>query len=447
VRTASVIIAAIAIGCGARTSTPTPPRESPPAEQFTTTLRAAKPGAEQTLAARGVTFDPALDCVARELAARAPAEPNPARYRHALPVRCGSPLYVVRAVLVADDAALVAAVDAFDREAPSPSPLVLGVAEAHGYRAVAIARRLLELEPVSRAGAARLAGKLLLAATRGELLISTARGVTITPFEIRDGRFSVETGSPRDATLELVFWAGTARGPFGRIQLGDGSSLFRGDASLITRINETRRATGLQPLQRRDAVGTCDHIPAQIDSIDVSDRAQCFDIPLLDLDDLAEEITYRPLLQENLLRPAASLIEIGASRAPKQSIQVRLLIRFEAMPPEAARARVIELLHQRWPDVAERKLAAIQPIVESWSRDPDPFASSAKYKPRLDEFASRWSTKRHYYSALTTSRDLDTALGLVQPDDAPSAIDAAVVQVRGKDGAMLHLIAVVLELP
>jgi hypothetical protein len=117
------------------------------------------------------------------------------------------------------------------------------------------------------------------------------------------------------------------------------------------------------------------------------------------------------------------------------------------MPPDAARARVIELLRQRWPDLAERKLAGIRPIVEAWSRDADPFATTAKYKPALDELAANWSTRPHYYAALTTARDLDSALALVQPDDTPSGVDAAVVQVRGKDGAMLHLIAVVLELP
>ena len=147
------------------------------------------------------------------------------------------------------------------------------------------------------------------------------------------------------------------------------------------------------------------------------------------------------------MRPAASMIEISASPKPKQAIQVRLLTRFEVMPSDAARARVIELLRQRWPDLPERKLTGIQAIVDTWSRDPDPFATTAKYKPPLDDRAAKWSTRPHYYAALTTARDLDSALALVQPDDAPSAVDAAVVQVRGKDGAMLHLIAVALELP
>jgi hypothetical protein len=444
-RRALLVIALVA--CGPRPTTPTVPRDPPPAESYTTASRAAKPGAEQTLAARGVAFDPALDCVARAIAERAPAEPNAAQYRHALPVRCGSPRYVVRAVLVADDPALLAAVAAFEREVPSPAPLVLGIAEVRGQRAVAIARRLVELEPVSRAGATRITGKLLMAAKAGQLLIATAKGITIKPFEIRDGRFSVDTGGVRNATLELIFWAGAYRGPFARLRIGEGVSLFHGDGSFINRINEARRAIGLQALDRRDAVGSCDHIPAQIDGIDVSDRAQCFDAPLLDLDQLADEITYRPLLQDILLRPAASMIEIGATHAAPRGIEVRVLARFEAMSPDVARSRVLELLRQRWPDLAERKLAGIQPIVETWSRDPDPFASAAKYKPALDELASRWTTKKHFYSALTTARDLDAALALVQPDDLPSAADAAVMQVRGKDGAMLHVVAVVLELP
>jgi hypothetical protein len=445
----SVIVLAIS-ACGSRSTTPADPhepRDPPPAERFTTTLRTAKPGAEQTLAARGIGFDPALDCVARAIAARAPAEPSAAQYRHAMPVRCGSPLYVVRALLIADDAALIAAVDTFEREVPSPAPLVLGVAEVRGRRAVAIARRLVELEPVARAGATRIAGKLLLAATSGQLLIATRRGVSVKPFEIRGGRFNVETGGERDATLELVFWAGSARGPFARLRIGEGITAFHGDGSLLNRINEARRSIGVQPLQRREQVGTCDHIPAQVDGIDVSDRAQCFDVPLLDLDDLAHEITYRPLLQDILLRPAASMIEIGAKHEPQRAIEVRVLIRFETMTPEVGRARVIELLQQRWPDLLERKLAGLQAVADTWSRDSDVFGSGAKYKPAADQLAARWTTRKHYYVALTTSRDLDTALGLVQPDDSPSAVDAAVVQVRGKDGAMLHVIAVALELP
>ena len=86
-------------------------------------------------------------------------------------------------------------------------------------------------------------------------------------------------------------------------------------------------------------------------------------------------------------------------------------------------------------------------VVETWSHDPDVFGSSAKYKPALDQVAAKWTKTKTYYDALTSSRDLDTALALVQPDVTPTAIDAAVVQVRGKDGAMLHAIAVVLELP
>jgi hypothetical protein len=437
------------VACGSRATKPTTPagHESPPAEQFATMSRPVHPGAEQTLAARGVRFDPALDCVARAIAARAPAEPSAAQYRHALPLRCGSPFYVVRAVLVADDAALLAAIDTFEREVPSPAALVVGVAEVRGRRAVAIARRLVELEPVPRVGASRIAGKLLIAAKAGELLVSTAQGVTTKPFEINDGRFDVETGAPRDATLELIFWAGEYRGPFARLQLGTGSPLFGGDASLLTRINEARRSIGAQPLERRDSLGTCDHIPAQIDGIDVSDRAQCFDVPLLDLDDLADEIMYRPLMQDILARPATSMIEIGASPGPTKSITMRVLIRFEAMAPEVARARVLELLHRRWPDAAERKLASLGSVVETWSHDPDVFGSSAKYKPALDQLAAKWTKTKTYYDALTSSRDLDTALALVQPDVTPTAIDAAVVQVRGKDGAMLHAVAVVLELP
>ena len=445
-RCAWLVIAVVA--CGPRAPRPTPqPPEPPPAERYTTGSRAATSEVERTLAARTILLDPALDCVARAVAMKAPAAPNPAQYRNALPVRCGSPFYVVRARLVADDAALLAAVDAFEREVPSTAQLVLGIAMVGSQRAVVMARRLVELEPVSRSSAPVIAGHLLRGPTAGRMLISTAAGLVTKPFEIHEGRFSVETGAPRDATIELAFLAGQTSEPFARIEIGAGSSLFRRDGSLMTRIGEARTAIGAAPLQRRDAVGTCDRIPPQIDGIDVTDRARCFDLPLLDLDDVADEIAYRPLLQDVLLTPAASLIEIGASHQGTPAIQVRVLMRFETLTPEAARARVLDKLHQRWPQLAERRADGLATIIDTWTHDPDVFGSTAKYKPALDRIAGKWTTTQTYYDALTTARDLDAALALVQPEDTPTAVDAAVAQVRGKDGAMLHAIAIVLELP
>jgi hypothetical protein len=378
---------------------------------------------------------------------RAPAAPDPARYRNALPVRCGSPLYVVRAQLVADDAALVAAADAFEREVPSSATLVLGVAAAGRRRAVVFARRLVDLDRVARAGAAKLSGHLLAKAKTGRMLISTARGLTSKPFEISDGRFELETGGPRDATIELVYTVGQVGKPFARVELGGGSPLFRRDGSVMTRINEARRVVGARPLVRRDQVGGCDFVPPQIDGIDVTDRARCFHVPVLELDDLADEIAYRPLVQDVLLTRAASLVEIAAAAHPEPAIDMRVLMQFEAMAPEAARQRVLELLRARWPQLVERKADGLPAVVEAWSRDPDVFASSAKYKPALDQVAATWTKTKTYYDALTTARDLETALALVKPDVTPTAADAAVVQVRGKGGAMLHAIAVVLELP
>jgi hypothetical protein len=346
----------------------------------------------------------------------------------------------------------VEAVHAFERDMPSSAQLALGTFPARdaahpNARMVVIARRLVELDPVARAGGARLAGRLLVPADQGRLLISTTSGLTVKTFDIRDGKFSVETGAPRDATLELVYLNGRTSEPFARVELGAGSPLFHRDGSLMTRIGEARRAVGASLLQRRDGLGACDSIPPQLDGIDITDRARCFEVPLLDADALADEIAYRPLLQDVLLTPAASLIEIAAKPAPTPRIGVRVLMRFETLAPEAARARVLELLRRRWPDLVERPLPKLAGIVETWSHDPDVFGSSAKYKPALDELAGAWTTTRRYYDALTTARDLDAALAVLEPDATPTAVDVAVVQVRGKAGAMLHVIAVVLEMP
>lgn len=449
----AALLAIAALACGPprapAASRPASPNSDPPlAERYTTGSRAPTTPAEQQLARRGAVLDPALDCIARALAARAPERPDPARFRHALPVRCGSPLYPVRAQLVADDAALLAAVDAFERDAPRTAPLALGVATVAGQRVVVMARTLLELEPVPRIGATKIAGRMLGRASRGSAMISTARGVTITPFEFRDrGQFVVDLAASRDATVELTFVAHDGTGPFARLQLGGGSPLFRGDGSLLTRINEARRVVGAAPLAKLDAVGTCDAIPPQVAGNDVSDRARCFDVPLLDLDDLADEIASRPLVQEILVTPAASLIEIGAAAAPEPGIRVRVLNRFETMTPEAARQRVIDHYRLRWPQLVERRAEGLVKILEAWARDPDIFASSATYKPAVDKLAAKWTKTKTYYGGLSTARDFEGALALFEPDQAPLAIDAALIQARGKDGAMLHLLAVVFEMP
>lgn len=446
------LLACVLAACGPRapaTPQPSAPKEPPPAERYTTETRAPSTPGEQQLAERGVLFDPALDCVARAIALRAPQLPNPADYRNRLPLRCGSPLYPVRAELVADDAALLAATERYERDQASTAPLVLGTAKASAGSVVVFARRIAELEPISRAGAATIAGRTHVPVDiKGKALISTARAFTVVPFEIAGGGFTVETGGPRDATIELVYVDGLANQPFARLELGGGSPLFRRDGSLINRINEARRVVGASPLSRREPVGTCDEkVPPQIDGIDVSDHARCLEAPLDDVDDLADEIAYRPLMQDVLLTPAASMIEIGASPPPAHMINVRVLKRFEAMTPDAARTRVLELLHARWPDLVERKAKGIEAVVDTWSHDPDVYNATKKYKPALDKIASAWTTTKLYYDGLTTGRDLESALALIKPEAEPIAADAAVLQVRGKDGAMLHAIAIVLELP
>ena len=435
------------IGCGSHNG-PRPtlsPAEQPPAETYTTETRPPDGYGESELAERGMVFDPALDCVAEAIARRAPAAPDPIEYANALPLRCGSPLYVIHAELVASENAMVDSLAQLD--ATHAAMAAVGTAIVGSHRAIVVAYRLVELEPITRAGAAKIRGKLRVPADKGKLLISTAKGLTVQPFDIKDGKFEVATGAPHDATLELTYTSGQVSEPFARVELGGGSPLFRRDGSLLTRINEARRVVGATPLTKRDALGTCDSVAPQVDGIDVTDRARCFDMPLIDVDQLADEIAYRPLFQDVLLTRAASLIEIAASPQPPPAVKVRVLMRFETLAPDAARARVLELLRERWPQLAERKADGLADVAATWAKDPDVFGSSATYKPALDQVAAKWTTTKTYYDGLAAARDLETGVGLLKPEQTPVAADAAVVQVRGKDGAMLNAIAVVLELP
>ncbi len=437
---------AVVAACGPRAARPVlvQPEGEPLAERYETRLRPAESPAEQAVVASGVVFDPALDCVARALAARAPAAPDPLRYRHVLAMRCGSPHYVLRAQLVGDDTAFGAAIDALASEFPSHAAIVAGVAPAGSQRMLVLARRVLELEPVSRSGAAVIRGRVLVPATDGKLYVSSATGVAVTPFSFgNDGSFAVKTSAPASADIELTMVRGASTEPIGRIELGGGSPLFRRDGSLMTRINGARRAIGAAPLERHDAPGTCASIPAQLGSIDITDKARCFKIPMMDFAGLPDELAHRPQLQDILLTRSASFIELGET--PVGWVSVRLLHRFEP----ATREHVLELLRTRWPQLADRKVAgsALADVLEQWRKDTDPYNATATYKPALDKVASAWTTTKTYYSGLTTARDIDKAMDLITPDTVPTAVDVAVAQVRGKDGAMIQLVVVVLELP
>lgn len=445
-RVALALAVTVVAACGARATAPATiaPQVEPLAERYETRLRPPASPAEEAVVPSSVVFDPALDCVARALAARAPAPPDPLRYRHVLSMRCGSPHYVLRALYVKDDTAFGAAIDALASEFPSHAAIVAGVAPAGPQRMLVLARRVIEIEPVSRAGAAVIRGKLLVPATEGKLYVSSASGVKVTPFSFgNDGSFSVKTSAPAAADIELTMVRGTSTEPVGRIELGGGSPLFRLDGSLMTRINGARRTVGAAPLERHDTPGTCGSIPPKIDGVDVTDKARCFRIPMMDFAGLPDELVHRPQLQDVLLTRGAAFIELGET--PPGWVSVRILHRFEP----ATRERVFELLRTRWPQLVDRKVTGtgLTDVLEQWHRDPDPYNATAAYKPALDKVATAWTTTKTYYSGLTTARDIEKALELISPDTVPNAADVAVTAVRGKDGAMIHLVVVVLELP
>ena len=161
---------------------------------------------------------------------------------------------------------------------------------------------------------------------------------------------------------------------------------------------------------------------------------------------LAREVAYRPMLLHRLLEPAVTTLELSEE---KGAVSARALRRFEVLAPDAGRRRVIAALRERWPDLREQLAPrdALAEILAEWAPSAEPGPSAVAFKPRLDRIAGAWTRTKRFYTALVTGRDVEAALAMIQPESPPRAVDAALVQVRGPDGAMWHLIAVTLEMP
>ncbi|MCY1053981.1 hypothetical protein [Nannocystis sp. SCPEA4] len=419
---------------------------------YAVAVRPARGGVEATLSSSlpGV-LDPALDCVAAGLLAE-PARLDPRRYRHQLPIACGSPLLVIDARIVQPDE-VDTAVGELARLLPGTDPIALGTAELpepSGALVVVAARRTVELA-LPRAGAAQLSGRLLVPADALRLYQATAAGIEVRDVPLQDGRFelALDPAATADADLELGIVVAGSSGPVARVRLGDGAGLVDAAApSLALAVADARRRLGRPPLTQAGEPGDCAAIPAAIDGVDVSDAARCTGLWSIALDDTAAELGYRPAEVHALLEPEAAFVQLAAAPiGPRGAgVSMRVLRRFETLTPAAGRERALARLRERWPELRERpagELAAILAAVDARMDD----AAMAALKPAVDRIAARWTTTRKYYSGLASARDFETVLKIIRPDVTPLAVDLAFTQARGADGAMRHLVAFVLELP
>lgn len=363
---------------------------------------------------------------------------------HELPLRCGSPYYVLDAIRASSDDEVLAAIDAVDKKRPSPLKLAVGIAK----RTVVVARRGVELEPVVRTGSrVTLRGQALVLVPKGTVYVSTARGITEKPFVFDEGRFEVSFDAPADALVEVTMTDQTdTSGPLFRLELGEGSPLFAGTGDALTLINRARRTMGHPPVvEVTNGPGTCDPIAPQVGGVEVTDRAKCIDL-YVDAARVPDELRYRAELQSFVLDPRVAVYE--TSPLPG-GVFVRPLQKFEVLAPAEARTRVLAMLKARWPTLELRPIDddALAAIVGRWSNESDAYNASATYKPMIDKLARTWSTRKTTYNAAIAARDFTTALAMLRPDVVPLAAEAAVIDVRRPDGALVHLIAVMLELP
>lgn len=421
--------------CGGHIASSVPVAPEPP-HPFATEQRAAAAG-EDGLA--NVTLDPALDCIARKLG----HEPKASRYRGELAIACGTPLLPIDARFV-PARELVAAVADMRKALAADVPAAIGIAHDGDHVMVVLAARLVELEPFAP-GARTIRGRVTMPFTKIGALVASARGVERAAVTYADGAFSLPAPAG-DADVELVIIDGREEGPLARVRVGEGSPLFSREGSLLARTNAARGKLGLPPLRASSPLGECKDVPARVGDVDVTDRAHCHWAPHITIDELASEALYSPLIQLQLVGTRAALLEFGERDG---GAGLRVLEQFETLSPEIGRARVLASLRARWPELAEHPAAAglLDEPVQAWIDNGDYTVAPPAASARLEDIAAHWTPGGHYYSLVVTSRDLDTALARLAPDARPFAVDFAFRQVRDRDGAMRHVLAIVLALP
>ncbi|HTL37433.1 MAG TPA: hypothetical protein VL326_30070 [Kofleriaceae bacterium] len=408
-----------------------------PAGPVQTLTRQAR-GPETELS--GFVFDPALDCVAEKL----DGTPDPARYRNELPIECGSPLFVVDARLTAPDR-LAATVDDMTRRFEHRVPIAIGTATHDDELMVVAAARSVELEPF-HPGDREISGTLNIRVAKLRAVVSRSTGVTYQDVERHENAFHLATPEG-DADVELVLIVEKETGPLARVRVGKGSPLFATSGSLVERTQAARKKLGLSPLGvAKIGPDGCRGVPAKVAGVEVNDHSTCYSIPLLEERFLGDEVAYTPLMQENLLQPAVSVLEIGAI---SHEVGFRVLRKFESFTDEEGRARVLTRLREQWPELAEQPEPAgkLQAILDAWKASGQPDETADQFKPAMMEVAASWSTQPHYLVMLSTARELDGAIERIVSDVAPKAVAIAYTQARDKRGQMRHLIAVMFAMP
>jgi hypothetical protein len=440
-----LLVVALVAGCGGARparSGGSPAREDErtanavPAGPVQTKTREAH-GAETTLS--GYVFDPALDCVAAKL----DGNPDPARYRHALPIECGTPLPVVDARLTRS-ADLATTVADMAKRFTEPVEIALGTAQHGDQIVVVIAARTVELEPF-HTGDREIRGTLRLKVAKLRAVVSRSSGVSFEDVT-RDGDAAFRMPAPEgDADVELVLVVGTETGPLAHVRVGKGSPLFATKGSLAERTAAARSAVGLPVLANSAlAAAACKPVPAKVAGVEVNDHSTCYQIPLLDARYLGDEVAYTPLMQENLLHHDAAVLEVGTLG---DQIGFRVLRKFEQRSDAEGRTEVLARLREKWPELVEKRTPQVREVLDAWAASGQQDETAEQFKAPLQQIAARWTTKPHYLVMLTTARELQGAIDRIQSDETPVAVELEYTQVRDKRGEMRHLIAIILAIP
>jgi hypothetical protein len=260
-----------------------------------------------------------------------------------------------------------------------------------------------------------------------------------------DGKFAFDISQRTDADVELVGVDPTDKTNLvlARFRIGEGSPLFAVRGTLLERANAARAHVGLAPLLSSSTLGSCDDIAARVSGVDVTDVATCQQIQSTWSEVLSRQIAYSPSFQSSLLIRRAAVLEYGARDA--STVSYRLLNRFEQLSPTALHSHVMMKLRDRWPSIVEHQVPHDALDVATLAAGKPPIDLNPVLEAKLQKIGNTWSETHHAYVTVVSSRDLQAAVNLIDPDETPYEVAFSAKQVRGSDGAMYQVIAIVLS--